>query len=216
MIDMHKIIVVGGGGHGKVVISLLKKLAHFTVSGYVDLVDHGDLLGIPYLGDDSALGDFFKLGMVHAALGLGQLQEAGHREKLAAKMVEIGYKFPLLVSPHAIVNEACRLGDGTVVMDGAVVQTGTMVGNFSIINTCATVDHDCRIGDNVHIAPGATLCGCVQIDSCCLVGSGATIVQGIHVAAQCHIGAGAVVTKNIYKQGTYAGVPARPIGDKAP
>ena len=47
--------MVGGGGHAKVVISILRKLKAYRILGYTDLKDHGAVLGVPYLGSDREL-----------------------------------------------------------------------------------------------------------------------------------------------------------------
>ena len=72
-------------------------------------------------------------------------------------------------------------------MAGAVIQPGTVIGDNSIINTHASVDHDCKIDAHVHIAPGAILCGGVCIGERSHVGTGVVIVQN------CQIGPGTLV-----------------------
>ena len=96
-------------------------------------------------------------------------------------------RFPVIVSKHAVVSKDAFIGEGTVIMSGAIVQPGARIGRFCIINTCASVDHDCIIGDYAHIAPGAHLCGHVE------VGEGALVGVGVGIAPMCKVPAWTLV-----------------------
>lgn len=208
---MERIAVIGGGGHAKVLISVLKKL-QFELVGYTDKQDRGAILGLPFLGDDGVLPGLMRAGGVHrAVIGLGKIDTSDARLRLGEEIEVLGFDSPVIVSPQALVNEEVELGPGTVVFDGAVVNSGTVIGRLCIVNTNSTVEHDCRLGDNVHIAPGATLSGGVIVGNNCTVGAGATVVQEVTICADCLIGAGSTVVDNIGTSGTYAGNPARKI-----
>ena len=202
--------VVGAGGHGKVVISLLKKLPH-RLLGYVDPMERGIVLGIQRLGDDGELPSLLEhYPGCHAVIGVGRVEAAsrlGYR--LLARLETMGFALPPVVSPKAVVNEEVVLGAGTVVCDGAIVNSGTTIGRGCILNSHCTVEHDCCLGEDVHVAPGAVLSGGVSIGDHCMVGVGAIIIQGVRVTADCMIGAGAVVVRNLEESGVYVGNPAR-------
>lgn len=205
-----KIVVIGGGGHAKVVASIVKKLGTFEILGYTDNKDRGPLLSMPYLGTDEMLPRLKEqYSRLSAVLGIGYLGEGDVRERLVEKLRTIGVTIPAIISPQAIINEEVETREGTVVMDGVVVNSGTRIGKYVIINTCASIDHDCEIGDFTHIAPGVTLSGGVKIGARSLVGVGATVVQYKIVGDQCIIGAGAVVTTDCLESGVYVGVPTK-------
>ncbi len=206
---MDKIIVLGGGGHGKVVIALLQGIGSFEPAGYVDREDKGDILGVPYAGNDDCLPALFSRGIRRAAVGIGNVGDDSLRRRVIAQALEEGFSFPALVSPAAVVDGSVTVGGGTVVMPGVVIQPGTRLGRFVIVNTRASVDHDCDIGDYVHIAPGVTLCGSVTVGEGALIGAGATVIHQRRIAASAVIGAGAVVTSDCAREGLYLGTPAR-------
>lgn len=212
-VGMNTVVIVGGGGHAKVLASVLKKLG-CPVAGYTDPRNHGALLGAPYLGTDDVLralaGDLPHAG---AAIGVGKVDASDIRITLATRVRALGFTLPAIVSPEAIVNEEVELSEGTVVFDGAVINAGTIVDRLCIINTNSTVDHDCLLGENVHIASGATVSGGVTIGPHCLIGAGSTLVHSISVCSGCLIGAGTIVADNITIPGTYVGNPARRIRD---
>jgi acetyltransferase EpsM len=89
--------------------------------------------------------------------------------------------YPPVISNKAIVSKGAFIGQGTVVMPGAIVRANARIGSFVILNTGCTVDHDCIIGDYAHIAPGAHLCGHVE------VGEGALVGVGVGIAPMCRI-----------------------------
>lgn len=204
------IIVIGGGGHAKVIVSILKKMEIFDIVGYTDKKDRGNLLGIPYLGDDSRLHDLkVQYGQCAAVIGVGYLGKDNLRERLMDNLRGLGFILPAIISPTAVINAEVVIGEGTVVMDGVVVNSGTRIGQCVIVNTRASVDHDCEIGDFAHIAPGVTLSGGVKVGARSLIGVGATVVQYATIGDDCIIGAGAVVAKDCIEPGTYVGVPAK-------
>jgi sugar O-acyltransferase (sialic acid O-acetyltransferase NeuD family) len=205
---MDRIVVVGGGGHAKVVISVLSKL-HYQILGYTDLRAQGVILGVPYLGRDDTLLDLIHADeQCRAVLGVGKTDTSATRIQLQDAVRALGFQFPFIVSPAAVKNEGVELGEGTVVFDGAVINSGAVVGSACILNSNCTVEHDCRLGDNVHIAPGASVGGGVIIGSNCMIGMGANVIQGVKICGGCLIGAGSTVVDDIAVAGTYLGVPA--------
>lgn len=208
---MNSMVILGGGGHAKVVISILKKLNSYNIAGYVDPVDRGSVLGVRYLGDDGVLPRLLNEKRVtNAVLGVGHLKDTALRHALSLRLSAMGFAFPAVISPCAIVNESVSIGDGTVVMDGAVVNAGTRIGAHCILNTRSSVDHDCEIGDFVHLCPGATLSGGVRVGNDSFIGTGAAVIQRMTIGTGCFIGAGAVVVTDCQENGRYVGVPARP------
>lgn len=209
---MKNLVLLGGGGHAKSVLTIIKKLFAYRIIGYVDPQNRGELLGIPYLGDDTSLFGIASEENLHvAAIGIGNIKLSCIRSRLKHFLNSIGLDCPPIQSPTSIVNEEVIIGDATVVMDAAVINSGVSIGECCIINTRSTVEHDCKVGNNVHIAPGALLNGGVSVGDNTLIGSGATVIQGVSICKNCVIGSGAVVVRNILDPGTYLGVPARKV-----
>lgn len=207
---MEPIIVVGGGGHAKVLISVIKKMSSFTLLGYTDTTDKGPILSAEYLGSDEILADFYKRGAVrYAALGVGAISTMNGRRKIINNILSIGYAFPPIISPNAIVHDSVQIGSGTMVFDGSIINAGALVGDFSIINTGVILEHDCSVGDYVHIAPGAIVCGGSAIGNNSMIGAGSTVIHSVSISADTMIGGGSVVVKNCDSPGLYFGNPAK-------
>lgn len=209
---MCNFVVIGGGDHAKVIISILKKSDDLRIIGYTDVEDRGDILGIMYLGNDDVLREVKRNHpATSAVIGLGMLKnsDAEKRKQLFDLANSLGFKLPPIISSDAIINEDVEIGDGTVVMDGVVVNSGSLIGEGVILNTNCSVDHDCRIGNFTHVAPGATLSGGVAVGENVLVGAGATVTEYKSIAANVLIGSGSVVIQDCAEAGTYVGNPAR-------
>ncbi len=188
-------------------LNALLKAAGYVVTGVSDpRFSENDLIwdGVKVLGDDSALTTF-KPSEYLLVNGIGQLPRSTTRRDIQSKGKAWGFDFPSLVHPASWVAPGVRLEGGVQVMAGGILQPGSSIGEATIINTKASVDHDSRIGAHVHIAPGATICGGVSIGDEVFVGAGAVILPGINVARRAVIGAGAVVRKDIQEGGLVVG-----------
>jgi sugar O-acyltransferase (sialic acid O-acetyltransferase NeuD family) len=209
---MDEIVVVGGGGHAKVVISILRKLDRHRILGYTDLKDNGPLLGVPYLGCDRELAEL-AVGpqKLSAVLALGQVGLGELRHELWMRLHSPTLSFPLIVSSGAMVNDGASCGEGAVVMDGAIINSGAVIGRGAIVNTNSTIEHDVVLAEWVHVAPGATICGGVTVGRFSMIGAGATVIEGKKIAPRCIVGAGAIVVHHLTEAGIYVGCPARRI-----
>jgi sugar O-acyltransferase (sialic acid O-acetyltransferase NeuD family) len=202
MTSAPSLVVIGAGGHAKVVVATAQA-AGFNVTGIVD--------------DDPSRWDLTILGVrtrgpVAATLAdpnttcVLAIGDNATRMKLAASA---RCKFATIVHPSAVLHSSVHLGPGTVVFAGAVIQPDTKIGANGIVNTGASIDHDCQIGDGVHVAPGARLAGGITLGDQVFVGIGAVIIPGIVVGARTTIGAGAAVVNDLPADVIAVGVPAR-------
>jgi UDP-perosamine 4-acetyltransferase len=206
------VIIIGAGGHAKVVIEALRG-SGVEILGLVDNEPEKtgtELLGAPILGGDEAVASFAPQDVL-LTIGLGPITP---RQKLFDALKVQEYYFVNTIHPSAVVADSARLGEGVQIMAGAIVQADTRIGNNVIVNTGASVDHECVIGDHVHIAPGATLAGGVHVGERSLVGVGSTILENISIGENCTIAGGATVIDDVADNQTVAGVPAKPMPDK--
>ena len=209
---MEEIVIIGGGGHAKVLVSLLRKLNSYNILGYTDLADRGQLFGFKYLGADEILRERALVEKeLNVAIGIGQIGLGRNRESAETRLRGLAMKFPCIVSPGAIVNEGVSLASGVSVMDGAVINSGASIGRGTILNSNCTVEHDVQVGEWVHVAPGSTISGGVIIGRYSMVGAGAVVIEGRRIGSDCIIGAGSTVIHDLTDPGTYVGSPARRI-----
>ena len=210
-----KIVLIGGGGHCKVVISILKKLDNFEIAGIVDNYKSESFIsGIKIIGTDDDLKDIYKSGIHDALITVGSIKDNTKRYRLFNMAREIGYKVPVIISPEAIVDKSVRIDEGTVIMPGSIINIDSSIEKNCIINTGVIIEHDCKIEDHCHIAPGVHISGAVNIGELSFIGIGATIIQGIKIGKNVTIGAGSVVIKDIPDNVIAVGNPAKIISNK--
>ncbi|MDB2439141.1 acetyltransferase [Hellea sp.] len=207
---MSGVAIIGAGGHGRVVASVLQA-ANREVAGFIDSGVTGEL-PLPLLGEDKDIPKLMAAGTINSfIIGLGSIKGgASIRAKLFEDMLKLGLPSAIAIHPMAILSAGVKIGTGSVVMAGAILNTDTIVGKNCIINTGAILDHDCDIGDHTHIAPGVTCSGNVKVGAHSLIGVGSTIRQSVSVGAGVTVGAGSVVVSNIANDVTAYGNPARP------
>lgn len=201
------VIVLGAGGHAKVCLEILESCG-YTVAFCIGAVDSEDsCLHVPVLkgNDEALLNSLFSKGYkkVFVAIGINAL-----RKKLAQIALQCGFEIVSAVSPNAIVSPSATIGSGVAVMAGAVINAKANIGNYCIVNTGVTIDHDCIIKSNCHLAPQSALAGCVRIGENSFLGIGTVVIPDVVIGADVIIGAGSVVIHDIPDSVMAAGVPA--------
>ncbi|MTI84028.1 MAG: acetyltransferase [Firmicutes bacterium] len=202
------VIILGGGGHARVLIDTLLLLGK-RILGFTEIAKDSCLVirGIPMLGDDEAVLRY-RPEAVRLVNGLGCIKPSNKRKFIYEHFKDLGYNFTSVIHPSSVISTDVRMGEGVQIMAGAIIQPGTRLGINSIVNTRASVDHDCYIENHAHLAPGVTLSGMVQVGRETHIGTGATVIQGVKIGSKCLIGAGSLVLKDIPVGVTAYGLPA--------
>lgn len=209
------LIVIGGGGHAKVLVSTLL-LCNRSILGFADPNPAADgLLGIRCMGDDDVVLTHAP-SRVQLVNGVGSTGSVARRKGIYERFMLAQFAFAGVIHPSATVAAEVEIEDGVQIMAGAIIQAGSSIGSNAIVNSGAVIDHDCVVGAHAHVAPGAVLSGNVYIGAGAHIGTGACIIQGISIGAGSVIGAGAVVVKNVPPGVTVVGVPAKAIDRTIP
>ncbi|MBX9624263.1 MAG: hypothetical protein K2X82_10690, partial [Gemmataceae bacterium] len=175
---MIPVVGVGGGGHARVVIDILRRQGVYDPVGVLTADPQtwgGAVLGVPVLGGDDLLAGLPARGVGHVFLGFAGVRLFPARIRLAARVRELGLRVVTAVHPAAAVAGSAVVGDGATVMPAAVVGPAARLGADVIVNSGAVVEHDCDLGDHAHVAPGAVLGGGVRVGPGAHVGLGARV-----------------------------------------
>lgn len=202
---MHKdVIVIGAGGHAKVIADIVRKSGDNLVGFLDDSKEEGtEFFDAFILGTTDSYPEYTNKEFI-IAVGNNAI-----REKIAMKLQ--GVSFYTAIHPTAVIAEGVRVGEGTCVMANAVINADATIGKHCIINTACVAEHDNVIADYVHISPAAALAGTVTVGERTHIGIGAKVKNNTDICADVVVGAGAVVVINITEEGTYIGVPARKV-----
>ncbi len=202
---MRKLLIIGSGGHGRVIADIAMQLKRWKEIAFLDDDENiKSSMGFRVIGKSYEALNFIQEYDLFVAIGNRVI-----REKMHQKIKAEGCIMPTLVHPSAIIGTQVQIGEGTVIMAGVVINCCSKIGDGCILNTAASIDHDCIIDDYVHISPGAKVAGTVSIGRGTWIGIGAIVSNNIGISKNVVVGAGAVVIKNIQAPGVYIGVPAR-------
>jgi acetyltransferase EpsM len=210
-----RIIIFGAGGHGRVAADCAMA-SGLAVAAFLDdnVAAHGQVrLGIRVVGGRSEAVDLLESHSALVAIG-----DNATRAGVAAWLKEHGGSFETVCHPAATVGRDVAIGAGSLVVAGAVVNTGTKIGLHVIVNTLASVDHDCTVSDFAHISPGAHLASGVTVGTGAHIGTGVSVIPGVKIGEWSVVGAGAAVVRDVPAGVVVAGVPARVIrlADRTP
>jgi acetyltransferase EpsM len=203
---MSNCLIIGAGGHAKVVAEILIARGH-RILGFLD--DDTDIwgeqrLGLPVLGGIDDWRDHDPDGL---ALGIGD--NRARREIVERLGDAADGRFIQAISPRSGISPSASIGRGAVVVSGVTVNAEARVGDFAILNSNCSVGHDCVVGDFAQVAPGCNLAGGAVIGSGAAIYIGAVVGPRVRVGAWSTCAAGAVVVRDI-PDGVHArGVPAR-------
>jgi len=210
--DKTRVLILGAGGHGRVVLDILLQARKYDVVGFLDNNSdiHGRRVdGIPVHGGIDELEGFgAELGVGGLIIAIG---DNGARRGLARQVEQTGFELISAVHPSATLAYNATIGRNVVIAAGAVVCANCQIGDSVILNTGCIIDHQTMIGEGSHICPGVRIAGRVKVEPGVFVGIGATVVPKVTLGCEAIVGAGAVVLEDVLPMATVVGVPAVPI-----
>lgn len=198
-----ELIIIGAGGHGLVVADIAKQNGYQKIAFLDD--NKEKVYDYPIIGNSSEAVKY-RDSNFFVAIGNNSV-----REHFVTALEEKDINVISLIHPSSIIAGDVVIGNGTVIMAGAIVNCKSKIGKGVILNTGCTVDHENIIGDYVHLSPGCHTSGQVVIQKETWLGTGSIVINNVEICERCTIGAGCVVISDLSQPGTYVGVPARRI-----
>jgi sugar O-acyltransferase (sialic acid O-acetyltransferase NeuD family) len=210
-----KIIIIGGGGHARVIADALMVCSNLepriNLLGFLD-DDPGltnfEVMGKPVLGKIQDIGQ-----ICHDAVVIG-IGDNEIRRELFERLVFKGEKIVSVIHPNAIISPYANIGQGVVAFAGVVVNAGSKIGDNVILNTASSVDHNCTIESHTHICPGVHLGGTVTVGEGAFIGIGSAVIPNKNIGRWSIVGAGSVIIKDVPDRTTVVGVPAQFVREK--
>jgi sugar O-acyltransferase (sialic acid O-acetyltransferase NeuD family) len=195
----RKLLVVGSSGHARVLVDAIERGTEYEIVGYVDdTKPPASTVGsYPVLGAFSEIANVCHQNYIeNLVLAIG---DNWWRRRIYLDVTKscTDLRFPAITHPSAVVSHSAQVGMGAAVLANAHVGPNSRVGQFCIVNTGSSMDHDCKLHDFASIAPGVFMGGLVEIGECSAVGVGTSISDRIAIGRHTVVGAGAVVVRNI-------------------
>lgn len=202
----NKLLVLGGGGHGRVVADAAVEIGYLQVAFLDDSPAApsrvAPLMVAGRMSDIESLAASW--GTAIAAVG-----DNAFRLDLLQRLRDAGFATPPIIHPRAAVSRRAHIEAGAFIAANVAVNVGASIGPGAILNTGATIDHDCIVGAGAHVSPGANLAGDVDLGARSWIGVGACVKNGVKIGVDVVVGAGSVVIRDVPDGQTVMGVPAR-------
>lgn len=191
------LLLIGSGGHTKSCIDVIENSKRFKIVGLIGLQHEikNKVGNYEVIGVDSDLKILSKT-IKYALITIGQIKTFKKKMDLFIKAKNHGYELPTIISPFAYVASDVLIGEGTIIMHGVIINSGSKIGKNCIINTRSLIEHEVDIEDHCHVSTGTILNGQVKVKSKSFIGSGAIIRENIIIEEESFIGMGKIISKN--------------------
>lgn len=143
------------------------------------------------------------------AMGYNDLNR--NRERMLATLKSKGFRIETYVHPEAKIFSRNFLGEGCVILPGAIIEPHAKVGANSMIWCNTTLAHHSEVRENCWIASGAVISGQAVVGRNTFLGVNATVVNRVCVGEYNIIGAAALVTKDTKPQTVHLSRSAEPL-----
>ena len=195
---MKKIYLFGGGGHALSCIDVIERQKKFKILGIIDekLESKQKILNYSII-KKSSLFKKKNNSNNYGLVAVGQIRTPKVRIKIFNELIKNSLLPATIISPLSSISKNAKIGEGTIVMHGCVINSKARIGKNCIINSGCIIEHEVEIGDHSHISTGTIINGRTKIGKQSFVGSGSILIQGISIGDGCVIGAGSLVKKNI-------------------
>ncbi len=213
---MEKLIIIGAGGHARVVLDVAIATRRFEPLGFVDDNRKAGLLidGLPVLGNLERIPSFVaEHGPVSFVVAIGDnFARSQVVERIESISPEITWT--VVIDPSAVISPRASIGKGAMIMPGVVINPAVSIGRHAIINNNTSLAHDNVFGDFSSTGPGVNTGGGVSVGAFSHVGVGAAVSHDITIGTNTVIGAGSVIIRHCPENAIVVGVPGRTVGTR--
>lgn len=206
MRKIEQLIIIGNGGHSRVVQSIVKQTQDYQLIEIWDDSYEEEVVeaGVRYRSIQETVSQTTAAIYYFIAIGANSV-----RAEIVKRLQLQTTQYATILHPQAIIAKQATIKAGSLIMANAVVQTNSIIGYHSIINTSAVVEHDTTIADFVHVAPNVTLTGNCHLAEHVFIGAGSVLIPNVSVGEHTVVGAGSVVLRTLPNNITAYGNPAR-------
>ena len=179
--NKKNLILIGAGGHAESCIELVNSTKKYNIKEIVGTKKEIKKIilnkfKVEYSDQDL---NYLSKKFNHALISIGQIKDHTIRLKIFKKLKKLKFKLPEIISPFALISKTSSIGEGTVIMPGAIIGANVKIGKNCIINTKTVVEHGSIINDNTHLATSVTINSGTKIGANCFIGSNSTSAEDV-------------------------------------
>ena len=183
----NKIIIFGTGGHAKTILAEIIRLKKYKVIGYIDefkpigtIIDEQyNLINLGRIKDLNSIADKNTFGVIGVFANYIRKRISNQVYKVSKK-----FKWEKIVSADAVIQRKVEIGEGTVIIVGSIIKTGTNIGKHCVINTNSSIGHDCNFSNFSSCGPKVAVGGNVFVGNSAFLGIHSTINHNIKIHMQ--------------------------------
>lgn len=209
---MKKIVLAGNAVTAEILYSYLQRDNRYEVMGLTvddDFLEQGSLNGCRTVGLSEVKEKFSPdTHRVIMAVGYSDLNRT--RENMFKRLKTLGYGIEAYVHPDARVYTDQLIGEGSVVLPGAVIEPHAWLGTNCMVWSNVTLAHHSFVDNNCWVAAGAVISGQAKVLRNTFLGVGCTVVNAITVEEFNIIGAGALISRDTKPQSVHLSRSAEP------
>jgi UDP-3-O-[3-hydroxymyristoyl] glucosamine N-acyltransferase len=190
------LIIAGANTLGEYLVNNYSqfRLRH-KLLGFVDddpLLQGKEFAGLPVLGKIEKVLDYKKVALAVA------VRTPAQKIDLVRRLIyHPSLDFPNLFSSGAWVSRDCIFGKGNVILDGSLINFGTMIGSFNAIDQNCSIGHESVIGSYCNLEDSVTIGGYSFLEDQSKFGKEAVVAQGVRIGREAEIDPGVEVTEDL-------------------
>lgn len=195
---MKKVILAGNAITASILFSYLREDPRYQVVGVTvddEFLSQGGIEDLTAVGL-SKVSQAFPPATCQVIMAAGYNDLNRTRESLFTRLKAAGYQIETYVHPDAHVYSTHPLGEGSVVLPGAVIEPHAQIGRNTMVWCNVTLAHHSHVAENCWIAAGTVISGQAKVLRNSFVGVNATIVNEVTVGEYNIVGANALISKD--------------------
>jgi acetyltransferase EpsM len=212
MSSLEKLIIVGAGGLGSEVASVVKRVTsdapRFELLGYCDdsAEKRGQKIeGFPVLGTAEQIDrELDSKPSFVCAIGNNRI-----RLEVVKRLLGLGWKGATIVDPSVYCAETVKIGPGSYVAPKSTLSPYVEIGSHVIVNFGASITHNVKLENYSQVAPGAGVMGFGTLKEGAFVAANGAVMPGVTIGAWATLGACSFAMHDVPDGATAVGVPAR-------
>jgi len=189
-----KLLIIGDGGHARSCIDVIENNKNFKIYGIISGSKKNvgkKIFNYKVIGTDKDLKKL-KKKVKYAHVALGSIGGTFLREKLFNKLKKLKFSLPIIKSNKSHISKYAQIGEGTIIMHGAIINANSKIGYNCILNSNSLIEHDCEIGNHSQVSTGAILNGSVTLGSRSFIGSRSVVKNNCKLKSKTFLKMGTV------------------------